>query len=118
MSDSLNVGRLLFAISFVTYEIWAFRHNKSISHKLLPSISIVILGMFIVVLTPFVGSMGYFIIFAILMIELSFIAAMIVILLEICISLINANRSITRVLILTGVFILLLVVYYLGERVF
>ena len=118
MSDSLNVGRLLFAILFVAYEIWAFRHNKSISRKLSPFIFIVILGILIIVLTPFVGSMGYFIIFAILMIELSFIGAMIVILLDICISLINTNRNIKRVLILTGVFILLLVVYYLGERVF
>lgn len=118
MSDPINVFRLLLGIIFVIYEFWTFKNNKSIIRKLSLLIFIVILGLLIIVSIPFGGSMGFFLIFAILMIELSFIGAILVVLLEICLSLFSSNQNLKRILILTIVFIILVVVYYLGQRVF
>jgi hypothetical protein len=118
LSDPINIFRIILGIIFVTYEFWAFKNNKSISHKLSPLIFIVILGILIMVSVPFVGSMGFFLIFAILMIELSFIGVILVVLLEIWLSLFSTNQNLKRILILTIVFIILVGVYYLGQRIF
>ena len=118
MNNSLNAMRLILIILFGSYEIWAFRRKKSVVRKLLPMILIVIFALLILVAASFIGFASLYFIFAFLVIELSQIGAMLVVLIETCVTLFSNNRNPKKVMILAIVFIILVVIYYLGERVF
>ncbi len=68
--------------------------------------------------TSFTGFGGYYFIFVILIIELSLIGVILVVLIEGCLTLFGPNRNLKKGIILVIVSILLVIVYYLGERVF
>ena len=118
MNISLNIVRIILIISFGVYEIGAFRSKKSLPLKLLPMILSIALALLLLALASFMGPIGYFFIFAILIVELSIIGTILVFLLEICVALFSPNRNLKRILFLTMVFILLIGINYLSQRVF
>ncbi|MBU3144860.1 hypothetical protein [Clostridium sp. CF012] len=117
MNVSINVVRITLTILFGIYQFWAFRNNKSVRCKLSPMILAIALGLLISALASFVGAIGYFFIFTILIIELSIMGAILVFLLEICLALFSNHVNLKRVMNLVGIFTLLVVIYYLVERV-
>jgi len=117
LSNSINIARLILTVLFLGYQFWAFKNKKSITFKLLPIILSMVCGIFLIVIVPFIGIIAYYIIFFILLIELSIIGIMLVIAAEACIALFGSNKNLKKAAGLTVVFILLTVVYYLVEKV-
>lgn len=116
MDNWINVGRMIIITLLCIYEIWSFRNNKPLKRKLLPMILLSTIGLSFIALVPYLGVVGG--IFAILVIELSLISSMLVILGEVVLILISSRRDIKKVLLLFSSFLLLALIYYLGERVF
>jgi len=114
----INAVRVILVILFGIYQIWAYKNSKPIIMKLFPMILLPCVGLLIIALAPLFGHIGFYFIFLILTVELSLLGAMLVVVIEIFIALIGSSRNITKVLKLVSLFILLLVVYLLGERVF
>lgn len=116
MDNSMNIGRLILFTLLVVYEIYAFRKKKSLKSKLLPTILLVGIGLLCFVLVHFIGIIGS--IFAILVLELSLMSSILVILGEIGINLLSSRRTTPKLLQLVSIFLILVTVYYLAERVF
>jgi hypothetical protein len=101
----------------VIYQIWAFKKNKSKRIKFLPIVAAMFLGLLILVVLPFTGGTTYFMIFPILIVEFSLKGIMLIILFEICSALFGNNKNSKRAVILSIVFIIITVIYYLAEKV-
>lgn len=118
MDNSFNITRLILIILFVVYQFWAFKNKKSVKHKLYPMICVVIIGTLLMALLSFTSLAGYYFIFFILTIELSLLGSILVIAIEIFLALFDSIRNMKKVIFLTITFILLTVVYYVGQKVF
>jgi hypothetical protein len=118
LNNSLDIVRLILIILFGGYELWAFGKKKSVKRKFIPLVSMIVFGMLMAGVAAFSGIGTFLFIFVILIIELSLIGAIIVVLIELCLTLFTANHNFKKVMILAVVFIVLVVVYYLGEKVF
>lgn len=118
MDKIINTVSIVIFILFGAYEIWMYKNRKSIKYKLLPIIITALLGVLILLLAPVMGVVGYYMVFIILIIELSFIGAGLVVLLELCLELFNRERNWKRILKLLVLIVLLIVIYYMGQRTF
>lgn len=111
--------KAIFAVMFCIYQFWAYKRKKKLGAKILPLLILPIIGLLLMAITPNIGSgMGFLFIFVILIVELFLIGAMLLIVIEIILSLVSPSRSFYKVFKLVGLLIIIIVIYYFGQRVF
>lgn len=118
MNNIISIIRVVLFVLFGAYEVWAFRNKRTILGKLLPMIFGTATGLILMVVAPFTTIAVFLMLFVILFVEISMIAAMLVVVSEIILSLFGDSLNIKRIIILSGVFIILFAVYFLGQKVF
>lgn len=118
LDNSLNIARLTLIILLGIYEYWTFKNKKSIIKKLIPIILGLIIALIALALVLFLGIPAIFFIFVVLLMELSLLGTISIVLVEAILATFGDKRNLRKTLILYPVLIFLIVVYYLGEKVF
>lgn len=118
LGNSYNAIRIILVILFGIYEYWAYKNRKAIIKKISPSILALIIALLILVFILFLGLPAYFFIFVVLIIELALTGTILIVLIETMLSILSTKHNVKKTLILSFVLIFLILIYYLGERVF